>query len=71
MKTIKDKKLDVAYVKFRSGRVVKTVEVKDGVLIDFDKNGKVLGIEVLALKRLAPLLRIEKKTKNGKLKKAA
>lgn len=56
MKVSKDAKMDVAYIQLRSGKVVKTVEFKRGLLIDFDKNGEIIGIEVLSLQKLAPLL---------------
>jgi uncharacterized protein YuzE len=60
MKVAKDKKLDVAYVKLRKGKVNKTVELKPGLLFDLDKKGEVLGIEVTSLKKLAPQLDVMK-----------
>ena len=38
MKGTKNSKLDVAYVKLKRGKVAKTVELKPGILFDFDKN---------------------------------
>jgi len=61
----KDGRLDVAYVRLRRGRVVRTVEIRAGVLLDLDKNGEVLGIEVLSMSKLAPALL----SVNGKRKK--
>ena len=56
IKIQRDKKLDVGYVTFRKGRVSETIEIRPGILIDLDKTGDVLGIEVLSLKKLAPAL---------------
>lgn len=63
METTKDEKLDVAYVRLRHGKVVRTVEIKPGILLDVDKNGEVLGIEVLSLAKLAPSLIGEQRKK--------
>ena len=56
MKVTKNSRLDVAYVKLKRGRVAKTVELKPGILFDFDKNGEVLGIELLSIQKLAPAI---------------
>jgi len=61
MKVKKNVKLDVAYIQLRRGRVVKTVELRPGLLFDLDKHGEIVGIEVLSLEKLAPLLEINKK----------
>jgi uncharacterized protein YuzE len=47
MKIKKDKKLDTAYIQFRKGAVSKTVKVTADLLVDYDKKGRILGIEVL------------------------
>jgi uncharacterized protein YuzE len=56
VKVTKDRKLDVGYVQLRKGKVNRTLELRPGILVDLDKNGDVLGIEVLSLKALAPAL---------------
>ncbi len=56
MKVKKDLKNDVAYIKLRRGRVESTVELRPGLLFDLDKNGEIIGIEVLSIAKLAPLL---------------
>lgn len=38
---------DVLYIWVREGRVVDSDEVSDGVIIDYDEGGNVLGIEIL------------------------
>jgi len=61
MKVIKDQKLDVAYIQLRKGTVQKSVEMRPGLVFDLDKNGEIIGIEVLSLKKLAPLIASGKK----------
>lgn len=61
MKLTKNTKLDVAYVQLKRGKVFKTIKIKKGILVDLDKAGNVLGIEVLSLQGLAPHLKIAKK----------
>ncbi len=50
MRTEFDKEADAAYVYFKeieNGEVAETISLNDSVNIDLDKNGKVLGIEIL------------------------
>lgn len=57
MKVHYDKKVDALYIAFRNGRnnghekVSKTIEVKDFLIIDLDRNGKMFGIEILDASR--------------------
>ncbi len=60
----KDKFLDVAYVQLKKGSVSRTIEIKPGILVDIDKNGEVIGIEVLSLKKLSPQLFVETNPKD-------
>ncbi len=69
MKVSQDLKLDIGYVKLRTGKVVETVEVRPGVLLDLGKNGEVIGIEVLSLKELAPALMVRPKRKSVQVKR--
>jgi uncharacterized protein YuzE len=68
MKVSKSKKIDVAYVQFRKGSAIKTVEIMENILIDLDSKGRVLGIEVLSLEELAPELKLLKKGFKGSKK---
>jgi len=36
-----------AYLKLKKGKVAKTIKVKDSLIIDLDKKGAVLGVELL------------------------
>ena len=48
-----DGTLEAAYIRFAFGDVAKTVEiVEDVLLVDYDENGEMLGIEILAPVRL-------------------
>jgi len=47
MKISYDHKYDVLYLKFTEENVVDTIEVDGGVLIDYGKNGEVVGIEII------------------------
>ena len=51
MKLEYDKEVNAAYIyledKIKDGEVKKTIELNDDIILDFDVNGKLLGIEVL------------------------
>ncbi|PNV78635.1 MAG: hypothetical protein C0200_00075 [Thermoproteota archaeon] len=38
---------DVLYVKIREGKVVESDEVENGIILDYDPNGNIIGIEIL------------------------
>ena len=42
-----DPKYNLLYIKFFEERVVDTVEVDGGVLIDYGDDGKMIGIEII------------------------
>ena len=54
MKINYDKKVDALYIEFKRSKSVKTLEKNDNVLVDFDKNGNVVGIEVLHYSKVSP-----------------
>lgn len=47
MKTLYDPKSDALYVRFADTSVVESEEVADGVVLDFDADGKIVAIELL------------------------
>ena len=53
MKVQYDPSADAMYIRLAEGTVADSDEVRDGVVLDFDANGKVLGIEVLKLSQRA------------------
>jgi len=49
MKVQYDPSADAMYIRLTDGVVADSDEVREGVLLDYDKAGRVLGIEVLNL----------------------
>lgn len=47
MKTKYDKKTDVVYIELGKGKYDASRKISDAIMVDEDKNGKVLGIEIL------------------------
>jgi len=41
------KKADALYVYFKEDYVAKSKEIEDGIVLDFDEKGQLIGIEVL------------------------
>jgi len=46
-----DEEADAAYVRLGAGSVARTEEIADGILIDLDADGELVGVEVLDLQR--------------------
>ena len=54
MKTLYDPASDALYVRFADANVVESEEVSEGVVLDFDSEGRIVAIELLdASKHLA------------------
>ena len=49
MKLKLDKEADALYLRLDESAIVESEEVQPGVLLDFDSQGRVVGIEILAL----------------------
>jgi uncharacterized protein YuzE len=47
MKIEYSREADALYVYFKEDFVAKSREIEDGIVIDFDDNGQIIGIEVL------------------------
>ena len=60
MKISYDKIADAMYIYLRKGKVAKTIKVKPNLLIDVDKKGGVLGIEILDVSHQIPKKEIGK-----------
>lgn len=55
MKIEYSKEADALYVYFREVKVAKSKEIEEGVVVDFDEEAHIVGIEILdASKRLKP-----------------
>lgn len=46
-----DEKVDVVYIELAKGKYRETRKISDAILVDEDKEGKVLGIEILDAKK--------------------
>ena len=55
MKIEFDQVADALYVQLTEGEIEKTEEIKPGVILDYDANGNVLGVELLYVSRRAKL----------------
>ncbi len=47
MKVVFDKETDTLYFRLDEARIVESEEVKTGVILDFDENENVVGVEFL------------------------
>ena len=47
MKLKVDKKNDALYLRLDENAIVESEEVRPGVILDFDENGRVIGVEFL------------------------
>ncbi len=45
MKTVYDAKADALYVRFADTQVIESEEVAEGVMLDFDADGRIVAIE--------------------------
>jgi len=50
-----DAEAEALYLRLREGNVSTSKEVWDGVILDLDETGEVLGVEILWLSRRMPL----------------
>ena len=55
MKIEFDQAADALYVKLTEGEIEKTEEIKPGMILDYEANGNVLGVEVLYVSKRAEL----------------
>lgn len=49
-----DKKSDSLYIRFNEKRYFESDELKEGIVFDYDKNGKIVGIEILEASKKFP-----------------
>lgn len=54
-----DQKEDALYIRFIEKPYQESEEVREGIIFDYDKNGKIIGIELLeASKKLSPQFKL-------------
>ena len=49
-----DKESDALYIRFDEAKIVESEEVSDGIILDFDASGRVVGFEMLDVRRRFP-----------------
>jgi uncharacterized protein YuzE len=54
MKSTYDPEVDAFYLYFGSSAVSESIEVRPGIVLDFDAEGRLLGIEVLDASKFLP-----------------
>ena len=47
MKSAYDAKVDALYIRWTEAKIVESDEVSEGVILDYDSDGNVVGVEVL------------------------
>jgi uncharacterized protein YuzE len=58
-----DKRLRVGYIQFKKTRIAKTVKFRSNLLIDMNKKGEIVGIELL---ELAGLPKVKSRPSTGR-----
>ena len=56
---------DAAYLKVNEGNVAKTVEMKNGIVVDLGEKGNIVGIEILNFSAQQNIKEFQKKAKDG------
>jgi len=54
MKIRYDPEADAMYIRFKEGEIDRTKEIDENTIADFDKSGKVIGVEILFVKERNP-----------------
>ena len=50
-----DQVADALYIQFQPGKATQTLKLKDGILVDIGKNGRLFGLEILDVSHRMPL----------------
>ena len=59
MKVHFDEKADAVYLKLTDSKIVESEEVSPGIILDFDENNQVVGIEMLRVQSRVPLANLK------------
>ena len=55
-----DREADAAYIRFSPETVLESQEVSDGIVLDYDAEGRIVGMEVLdASRQLSPAVLVK------------
>ena len=50
MKFSYDKVTDTLYIKLKDDRIVESEEIEEGIIVDYNKKGEIVGIEIIGVK---------------------
>jgi uncharacterized protein YuzE len=59
MKVHFDEKADAVYLKLTDSKIIESEEVSPGIILDFDENNQVVGIEMLQVQSRIPLANLK------------
>ncbi len=60
MKVKYDKEVDILYIQFSDNKITESDEEKSGIILDYDNEGSIVGIEVLnASKKMKNINKVE------------
>ena len=71
MKIEFDREADALYIQFQSGKVKESVKIREGIVVDIAKDGRIFGIEILDASQRIPLSQIQHIDSNLPLAKAS
>ena len=54
MRMMMDREADALYIRFDEAKIVESEEVSDGIVLDYDANGRVVGFEMLYVRQRFP-----------------
>jgi len=49
-----DRKTDALYLRLDDSKIIESAEVQPGIVLDYDANNQVVGVEILRVKERAP-----------------
>lgn len=65
MKINYDRVADAIYLKVKNGIVNKTIKMQDRLIVDVDKKGDVIGIEILDASSASSIKKLEESVRDG------
>ena len=54
-----DEKSDAIYVRLDDSKIIESQEVNPGIIIDFNEDNQVVGLEILRVKKRVPLANLK------------
>jgi uncharacterized protein YuzE len=59
MKVHCDEKADAVYLRLDESNIIESEEVQPGIILDFNENNQVVGVEILKVKNRVPLANLK------------